>query len=302
MGADVESDHNYPNKPIRIISSELGADNDFVARIVAQGLESRFGQQVTVENRKGGTDGAVTALNAQRDGYTLLSVGTQFWIEPLLHKTPYDPLKDFMPIIRAINSPFFLFVHPSVPADSVRELIALAQAKPGELKYASGLTGAAGHLATELFKAKAGVNLTRVVYKGGVSAINAVAANEVQLIFASANVGASYVKSGKLKVLAAPSAQSSPLLPGVPSIGEALPGYEFKTMYGLLAPAGTPEPIVKLLNHEMARILKTAELGERFRASGVEVVADSPEDFGAFLKSETEKWSKVIRDAGIRAE
>ena len=302
MGTGVVSGQNYPDKPIRIISSEKGADNDFAARIIAQGLESRHGQQVTVDNLAGGTGSAVAALAAPRDGYTLLSVGTQFWIEPLLHKTPYEPLRDFAPIMAMINSPFFLYVNPTVPANSVQELIALAQARPGELKYASGLIGAAGHLATELFKAKAGVDLTRAVYKGGVSAINAVVSNEVQLIFASANVGAALAKAGKLKVLAAPSARPSALLPGYPSIADAVPGYEFKTMYGMLAPAGTPAPIVQQLNREMVQILNAPDLKERFAARGVELVASSPEEFTAFLKSEKEKWSKVIRDAGIHAD
>lgn len=302
LSAGVASGQNYPDRPIRIVASEAGGENDIEARVIAQGLTPRFGQQVTVDNQPGGSGGAQIVLSAPRDGYTLMSVGSQFWIEPLLHKTPYDALRDFIPVVAATNVPFFLYVNPAVPAGSVKELIALAKAKPGELKYGSGLTGASGHLATELFKAMAGVNLTRVVYKGGAAAFNAVVSNEVQLIFASAGAGAALVKAGKIKALAAPNAQPSALIPGLPSIGEALPGYETKQVYGILAPAGTPAAIVKLLNQEMARVLNAPEVKERFFKSGTEVVAGSNEDFAAFIRSETTKWGKVIQDAGIRAD
>jgi tripartite-type tricarboxylate transporter receptor subunit TctC len=302
IGTGAVSAQNYPNKPIRIIASQPGGDNDFAARIVAQGLGPRLGQQVIVENEEGGSGGAEAVLKAQRDGYTLMNVGSQFWIEPLLHKTPYEPLKDFAPVIALSNVPFFLFVNPSVPADSVNALIALAKAKPGQLKYGSGLPGASGHLATELFKAMAGADLSRVEYKGGAAALNAVVTNEVQLIFASANSGAPLVKAGKLKALAAPNARPSAILPGLPAIQDALPGYETKQMYGILAPAGTPAPVIKRLNEEMAAVLNAEDAKQRFFKAGSEVVAGSSEDFVAFIKSETAKWGKVIKDAGIRAD
>ncbi len=302
LGTGAASAQDYPNKPIRIIASQPGGDNDFAARRVAQGLAPRCGQQVIVENDLGGSGGAEAVLKSQRDGYTLINVGSQFWIEPLLQKTPYQALRDFAPVIALSNVPFFLYVHPSLPASSVKELIALARAKPGELKYGSGLPGASGHLATELFKAMAGVNLTRVEYKGGAAALNAVVTNEVQFIFASANSGAPHVKAGRLKALAAPNARPSAILPGLPAIQEALPGYETKQVYGVLAPVGTPSAVIRQLNQEMARVLNAEDARERFFKAGSEVVAGSSEDFTAFIKSETAKWGKVIRDAGIRVE
>ncbi len=197
LGTGVVSGQNYPDKSIRIVASERGAGNDLVARAIAQGLTPRLGQQVIVENLPGGTIGGETVRNAPPDGYTLFSAGTQFWIEPLLQKTPYDVVRDFAPITMATSAPFFLYVHPSVPANSVRELIALAKARPGELKYGSGGSGSANHLATELFKTMAGVNILRVPYsKGAATAVNALVADEVQLMFASVNLGAPHVKSG----------------------------------------------------------------------------------------------------------
>jgi tripartite-type tricarboxylate transporter receptor subunit TctC len=296
------SAQNFPDRPIRIIASEAGGENDIAARAVAQGLEQRLGWHVVVENAPGGTGGAEAALKGAHDGYILINVGSQFWIEPLLHKTSYDVFRDFVPVIALTNVPFFLYVNPTVPVNSVSELIALAKARPGELKYGSGLTGASGHLATELFEAMAGVKLTRIVYKGGAAALNGVVTNDAQLIFASVGAGAALVKSGQLKALAAPDAQPSSLLPGLPAIADSLPGYETKQVYGILAPAGTPAPIVRQLNEEIARVMSAPDVKERFFKTGTEIVAGSPDDFAAFIKSETAKWTKVIRDAGIHAD
>jgi tripartite-type tricarboxylate transporter receptor subunit TctC len=302
LGAHVASAQTYPDKPIRVVASERGGGNDLAARAIAQGLAPRLGQSVVVDNLLGGTIGGETVLNAPPDGYTLLSAGSQFWIEPLLQKTPYDVVKNFTPITLATSAPFSLYVHPSVPAKSVSELIALAKSRPGELKYGSGGSGSANHLATELLKSMAGVNIVRVPYKGAASAVIALVADEVQLMFISITLAAPHVKSGRLKALAVASARPSALLPGLPAIAETLPGYEAVQVYGVLAAAGTPAAIIRRLNQEIVQVLTTAEVKERFFSTGVEVVASSPEEFAAFIRTEVARSGKLIRDTGIRAE
>ena len=304
MKAGAVSGQTYPNKPIRIVTGSVGSGLDVMSRLVAPGLASALGQPVIVENRSSAIIPAQAVSRSTPDGYTLLAHGVSFWILPLLQDSvPYDPVRDFAPITLAVSAPAILVAHPSLPAASVKELIALAKARPGELNYASALTGSINHLAAELFKAMAGVNIVRIPYKGTGPAINALIAGEAQLSFANAAAALPHVKSGRLKALAVTSAAPSALLPGMPTVAASgLPGYEAENMNGLFAPAKTPAAIVGRLNRECVRILNGPDVKEKFLNSGVEVIGSSPEKFAARIKSEIARMGKVIKDAGIRAE
>ena len=292
----------FPNRPVRIVSSEPGSSNDFFARLIAQGLTASLGQQVIVDNR------AIMAgdivAKAVPDGHTLLSYGTPLWLAPLLRdNVPWDPLRDFAPISWTTSSPNILCVHPSVTAKSPQELIALAKAKPGALNYASSSAGSAAHLAAELFKAMAGVNIVRVGYKGTGSALNAVIGGEVQMMFAGTSAVALHVKSGRLRALAITSAQRSTLVPDLPTVAASgLPGYESSLILGMQAPAKTPVAIITRLHREIVQILNRPDVKEKLFNTGTEVVASTPAEFSAKIKSEMAIWGKVIKDAGIREE
>jgi tripartite-type tricarboxylate transporter receptor subunit TctC len=296
---------NYPIKPIHIITSDPGGGSDFAARLIAQGLTRNIGQQVIVENREGGSGviAAQTLTKAAPDGYTLLLYSSGIWILPLLQNVPYDPVKDFTPITLAGSSPNIIVVRASSPVNSVKELIALAKATPGQLNYASGGSGGPPHLAAELFKDMAGVNIVRIPYKGTGQALLALMSNQVQVMFASAALAAGQVKAGKLKPLAVCSAQPSALFPELPTVAASgLPGYEAVSPVGIFAPADTPATLVNRLNREIVKVLNMAEVKEQFFNAGVEVVGSSPDQFAAAIKSEITKMSKVIRNAGIRSE
>ena len=294
---------DFPNKPIRIVTSAAGGGSDFVARLVAQGISPLLGQPVIVDNRGGG--GTVTGEMVARstpDGYTLLLIGSNFWIVPLLQKTSYDPVQDFSPISLAATDPNVLVVHPSVSARSVKELIALAKAKPGTLNYAAGTTGSNPHLAAELLKSMAGINLVRIPYKGTSAALNDVLAGQVQLMFASAATVAPHLKSERLRALAITSAQPSALAPELPTMAATLPGYEVVGPAAIFAPAKTPTATVMRLNREVVRYLQTSEAKERLRSIGSEVTASSPEALAVAMKSEMARLGKVIKEAGITAD
>jgi len=293
---------DYPSKPIRIVSSEPGSTNDFVARLIARGLTGSLKEQVIVDNRAI-LAGEIVA-RAAPDGYTLLSYGTPLWLAPLLRdNVPWDTLKDFAPITWTTASPNILVVHASVPAKSVRELIAIAKARPGELNYASSSTGSAAHLAAELFKEMAGVNMMRIPYKGTGSALNELIGGQVQIMFAGPSAVGAHVKSGRLRALAITSAQPSPLEPDLPTVSASgLPGYESSLILGILAPAKTPPSLVNRLNKEIAAILNRPDIKERIFNTGTEIVASSPQQFVEKIKSETNKWGRVIKNAGIREE
>jgi tripartite-type tricarboxylate transporter receptor subunit TctC len=291
---------DYPVKPIRFVSSEPGGNIDFVARVLGQGLTSSMGQQVIIENRPSGIIAGQTVASATPDGYTLLIESSSFWVGPLLQKTPYDPVKDFSPITLPSNAPFFLFLHPSVPANSVKELIALAKAKPGELNYGSAGAGSSNHLATELFKMMAGVNIVRVPYKGAGPAAIGLVANQVQLMFGSGPLGMSQVKAGRLKLLAVASAGPSALAPGVPTVAASgLPGYEAGSLSGLWVPAKTPKAVIDRLNREVVRVLVSADGKAKLLSSGVEAVGGSPGASAAVIRADMDKWDKVIRATGL---
>ena len=293
----------YPTRPIRIVTAPAGAGNDFVARVIATGLTGTLGQQLVVDNRPAGIIGELVA-KAPADGYTLLAVGSVLWLTPFLQdNVGYDPVKDFSPISITARSVNILVVHPSVAANSTRELIALAKSRPGQLNYATGATGASNHLAAELFKTMAGINIVRIPYKGAGPAVNDLVSGQVQMMFPTTAAGLPHVRSGRLKALAVTSLQPSALAPGLPTVAESgLPGYESVVMYALFAPARTPATIVKRLHSELAQFAKTAAATERFSAAGVEVVASSPAELATTMASEMTRMGKLIKDARLRSE
>ena len=297
---------DYPSRPVRIVTAATGGGANLAARIIAQGISGPLGQQVITDNRggSGGIVGGELVAKAPPDGYTLLLYGNTIWLAPFMReKTPYDPVRDFAPISLAINSPSMLVVNPALPVKNVRELIALARARPGALNYGTSGNGSTSHLAGELFKAMAGINIVRVNYKGAAPAFTDVVAGNVQITFGSAVLVNPHLKTGKLKALGITGAQRSTLFPGLPTVAESgLPGYEADAAYGFFAPARTPTAIITRLYDEMARYLKTADAKEKLTTAGMEPVASSPEQFAAIIKSDMAKWGKIIKDAGIAEE
>jgi len=297
----------YPVKPIRlIVPLTAGGPTDILARIIAVPLAEPLGQQVIVDNRPGagGNIGAELAAKSPADGYTLF-MGTSGPLSinsSLYAKLAFDPIRDFAPVILAASAPFIVIVHPSVPANSMKELIALAKAKPGQLNYGS-VPGSASHLSTELFKMTAGVNIVHIPYKGAAPATTDVMAGQIQLSFASTPGSIPVVKAGKVKALGVTSARRIAKLPDVPTVAEAaLPGYEASVWYGVVAPAGTPRSIVQRLNTEIARIVADPAQRERMLAGDFEPTTSTPEQFAAFIKSETAKWGKVVKASGAKPE
>ena len=276
-----------------------------MSRLIAQGLTVSLGQQVVVENR-GGASGAIAAqavAKAPADGYTLLFYSNGIWTLPLLRDVPYDPVKDFAPLTLVAISPNMIVVHPSLPVRSVKQLIALAKARPGELNYSMGGTGTTPHLAAELFKSMAGVDIVRINYKGAGPALNELIGGQVQLTFATTASGMPHVKSGRLKALAVTSAEPSALVPGLPTVAASgLPGYESGANYVMFAPAHTPLTIINRLNQETLRVLQQAEVKQMFLNYGVEAEGSSPEDLAMTVKSEIARLGKIIKDTGLRGE
>ncbi len=293
------SGQNYPARPIRLVTSEAGGGTDFESRLIAQGVSPALGQQIVVENRPSALTGE-TVANAAPDGYTLLLNGTGFWLAPLLQSTPaYDAAKDFAPITLVSTAPLALVVHASVPAKSVRELIALAKSKPGQLNYGSSAPGTPSHLAAEMLKSMAGVNIERIPYRGAGPAITALVAGQVELFFGGPDAVDPHIKAGRLRALAVTSPKRSPLVPGLPAVAEVLPGYDVQLTYGMFAPAATPAAIVSKLNQEIVAFLKKPETKERFLKSGAEAVGSSPEQLGALVKADLLKWGKLIKQIGV---
>ena len=302
MGAGGVSGQAYPNKPLRIVTSEPGGANDVIARLVAQGISGPLGQPVIVENRVP-VIAIDTVAKAPPEGYTLIVAASTFWIGPLLVKTSYDPVRDFSPISITNRAPNVLVVNPSSPVKSVKELIALAKARPGELNYGSTGAGSSSHLAGELFKVMAGVNIVRIAYKGSAPALIALIAGDLHLMFPAAGGVGPHVKSGKLRALAVSSAEPSALVPGLPTIAASgVPGYESGASYAMFAPAKTPVPIINRLNQEIVRVLNREDVKEKLFSLGTEVVGNSPQQLAVVMKSEMTRMGKLIRDAGIKAE
>jgi tripartite-type tricarboxylate transporter receptor subunit TctC len=295
------SAQTYPYKPLRILASEPGGSSDAVARLIAQTISQPLGQQVIVENRPGALVGELV-VKTLPDGYTLFVLGTPFWIAPLIHKMNYDPVRDFAPVSMLTKSPSVLAVHPSLPAKSVKELIVLAKAKPGVLNYGSGLSGTAPHLAAELFKAMAGVNIVRIPYKGTGPALGALIGGETDLMLSTAGSTMPHVKAGRLRALAVASAQPSALVPELPTIAATVPGYESSNMNGMFVPAKTSAAIIAQLNREVLRVLDMQAVKDKFFSSGVEVAGGLPQALTATIKSEMLRLGKVIKDVGITEE
>jgi len=292
---------NFPQRPVRIVTVEPGSGQDISARLIARDLSARLGQPVVIDNR--GVTAIGIVARAANDGYTMLYYGPALWLGPLLRKSSdYDPVRDFAPVTLAVTSPNVLVVHPGVPVKSVKELIALAKAKPGELNYGSGSVGSNSHLAAELFKALAGVNIVRVSYKGAGPALNDVIAGQIQMIIPSASSAVSHVQSGKVRALGVTSAQPSAVFPGVPAVAASVPGYESSAMTGMFAPAGTPASVINRLNRDVVQSLATAEVKERLLGVGIEVVASSTRELTVAIKGEMVRMEKVIRGAGIRED
>ena len=298
----------YPVKPVRIIAAfPPGGFVDLGARLVAGPLGTALGQQVVVENRggAGGIVGTETAARAAPDGYTLVvgSAGTHGVNQSLYRKLPYNVLRDFQPVARLADAPSILAVHPSLPARSVKDLVALARARPGQILYASAGSGTSTHLAAALFEHLARVKLVHVPYKGGGPMIVDVVAGQVPVTFGTSASVSPHTKSGRLRGLAVTGGQRSATLPDLPTIAESgVPGYEMLNWLGLFAPAGTPRPIVERLNAEALRVVRSPELRDRLNAAGAEPSPLATEAFAAFVKSEVEKWAKVVAATGMTAE
>jgi tripartite-type tricarboxylate transporter receptor subunit TctC len=297
----------YPNRPIRLIApSSAGSGVDFVSRIVAQPLSEELGQQVVVDNRAGagGNIGAEMAAKALPNGYTLIMATPSQLINAILYKNlSRDLLGEFSPVTLATSGQFVLIVHPSVPANSVAQFIQLAKAKPGTLHYASGGNGNVTHLAGELFKSAAGVNLVHVPYKGSGPAITELMGGQVQAMFANIAVAMPAIRSGKVHALASSGAKRTSIAPDLPTIAESgVAGYEVASWFGLLAPKGTPREVVATLNRTAVKVLRSAETRERLAREGLDPVGSNPQEFAAYLQAEARMWAKAVEISGARAQ
>ena len=298
---------SYPTRAIKlVVPSSPGGGTDIVARILGQKLSEQLGQQFVVENRAGaGTViGNDAVAKSAPDGYTLLMGLSTLAINPSMYaKLPYDALRDFALISQSVSACNILILHPSVPAKTVVELIALARAKPGSLTFGSAGMGTNPHLSGELFKSLARIDMVHVPFKGSGQSIISQVAGEIAANFPSVPTAMPYVKAGRLRGIGVTTLKRVEVLPFVPSIAEAgLPGYEATQWFGLLAPAGTPRPIIDRLYQESSRALRSAEMKERMTAEGLEVVGSTPEEFASYIRSETEKWTQVIKAAGIKPQ
>jgi tripartite-type tricarboxylate transporter receptor subunit TctC len=297
----------YPNKPVRIIVPyPPGGTADIIGRTIAEKLGVLWGQSVIVENRAGagGTIGVDAVAKAAPDGYTMvLGVTGPLTIAPSINaQLAYDPLRDLVPITLVAAVPSLIAIHPSVPARDLKELIALAKSQPGKLTFASAGTGTSVHIAGELFKSMAGVDMVHVPYKGGAPALNDLLGGQVSMIIENMPQLLPQVRAGKIRALAVTSQQRSPTLADLPAVAEILPGYEATTWFGLLAPAKTPQEIVRKVQSDVAKIGMLPDVKERFTGLGADVIASTPEAFAKHLQSELVRFSKVIKDANIKAQ
>ena len=298
---------SYPNKAIRLVLPyPPGGGTDVIARPLAQKLGEFLGQQVVVDNRggAGGNIGMEFVAKSPPDGYTLvLALTAQFAVNPSLYpKLPYDPVKDYAPISLLANAPYLLIVHPSVPAKSVVQLITLMKAHPRQLAYASSGNGSGAHLAGEMFRSLARVDITHVPYKGAGPAMPDLIAGQVQLSFVTYTASAPHLKTGRLRALGVTTAQRSPTLPELPAIGETVAGYDSAVWYGFAAPAGTPREIINRLNTEVLRVLTAPDFRNRITVEAVEPIGSTPDEFGSFIRSEIVRWAKVVKDSGAKVD
>ena len=298
----------YPNRPVTIVVGfSAGGTTDIITRLISDELRKALGQPVIIENKPGagGNIGADIVAKSPPDGYTLVtgSIGTHAVNVSLFSKLPYDPIRDFAPVSLIMEAEGLLVVHPSLPVKSVKELIALAKARPGQIAYASAGHGTAAHLSGELFKSMAKVNLLHVPYKGNVPAITDLLAGQTSLLFATMPTVLPQVQAGRLRALAVTSSSRSPAAPELPTIAEAaLPGFSVTNWIGFFAPAGTPREVVLKLNGEVARIMQAPDIQKRLLAEGAKFTPWTPDQFAAFVKAEMAKWAKVVKDAGIRVD
>jgi tripartite-type tricarboxylate transporter receptor subunit TctC len=285
---------SYPSRFIRIVTAAPGSNHDWGARVTARGLTPRLGQKVVVENR-GSIGVDYVARDAQPDGYTLLFYGAYAWLQPVLAKVRWDPLVDLIPITFAMTSPNILVVHPSVPAKSVQELIALARSRPGELNYSAGGGGSTPHVAGELFKHLAKVNIVRVRYKGSGPSMVGLMTGEVHLMFGALGPTLPIIKQGKMKALAISTPRRSPLVPELPPVADVLPGFSAEAAIGFYAPKNTPRPIVERLHREIVHVLRNLD-PKLLAASGVEIVAGTPAEFTDFIRRDVARMREMMKD------
>jgi tripartite-type tricarboxylate transporter receptor subunit TctC len=300
LGADA-----YPTRPIRIIVPFTPGTLDVLARSIGQKLAEKYGQTIVVENRPGAGTIVGTDILAKStpDGYTLEMITTTFVINPSLYKKlPYDPLRDFAPITQLDTVANILVVNPSMPANSLKELIALAKAKPGQLTYASPGSGSAPHIATELMKSMAGIDMVHVPYKGIPEAATDVIANRVTMLMTTTASAATFIKAGRLRALAVSSRKRVAAMPDIPTVGETLPGYVADAFRGVIAPAGVSKPVINQLAADIAAALKQPDVHDRLINDGSDPVGSTPEAFAAFLRSEMLKWGKVVKESGARPD
>ena len=299
---------NYPAKPLRMITPvSAGSAVDTVARVVGQKMSDSWGQQVVIDNRIGanGIIGTEAAAKSPADGYTIfLGNDAMLATNPNLYsKLPYDPVRDFAPVALAASIPLVLIVHSSMPVKSVKELIALAKAHPGEINYASSGNGSPQHMPMEMLKAATGIKLVHVPYKGLIPALNDVVGGQVPLMFAGMSGALPHIQSGRLRALAVGGVKRSPALPAVPTVAEAgVAGFNYAAWTGFLVPAGTPKDIVARLNAEITRILALPEVRDKLTSLGFELAGGTPDEFGTLIRTDIERVAKVVRDAGIRVE
>lgn len=301
------SAQNFPVKPIRVIVPlAAGGPGDVLARVIGQKLSEHVGQPVIIDNRPGANTniGTEFVAKAPPDGYTLLATASTLTINPSMYATlSYDPLRDFAPLTLIASTPLVLVVHPSLPVKSVKELIALARSKPGQLNYGSAGNGSALHLAGEMFNSLARVELVHVPYKGVTNAFSDLLGGQISIMFPGAPIALPQVKAGKLRALGTTGAGRTAAAPELPPIGESgLPGYEVSVWYGVLAPAGTPTAVINRLHAEISKIVQLPEIKERWAVLGAEPLHNTPEQFAALLKADLGKWAKVVRDSGAKID
>ena len=308
LGTAQAQTSSYPSRPTRIVVGFVaGGPSDLVARIVAQGLSERMGQPFVVENRPGatGTIGAELVAKAPPDGYSLyLASQTTHAVAPaLLPRVGYDPLKDFVTIVRVAHNPLLMVVHPSMPVKSFKELVALARSRPGQINYATGGIGSSPHMSMELMKSITKINIVPVHYKGDGAAIIDILGGHMQLFNASIGTLLPHARSGKLRGLAVTSRKRSAMAPEFPTLDESgLPGFEVLTWFGILASAGTPREIVNRLNGEILQVVARPAVREQLLKTGFEIVPNTPEEYAAFFKAEHARWGKIVRDLNLKAE
>jgi tripartite-type tricarboxylate transporter receptor subunit TctC len=306
LTAGLASAQQYPTKPVRIIVPFApGGGSDFIGRFIAQKLTERLGQQFIVDNRPGagGNLGAELALKSPPDGYTLLLIAGSYTVNPSLYKLAFDSANDISPVIQVSQGPFVVAVHPSVPAKTLKEFIDLAKKQPDKFSYASAGQGSVTHLATELFLDMAKIKVVHVPYKGTGPALNDSIAGNVQLIFGSVATTLQHIKSGRLRGLAVTTSKRISAVPELPTVAEAgVPGYDVILWHGLVGPKGIPKAIVDRLNSEAAQILKSKAMEDLLAADGVTPAGGTPEQFQSLIKSDIERWRKVVERAGIKVE